>query len=97
MSTREKHPVIETYDTAQAVGRLISGLGWLVVIIPIMAAVSMLSGSYDPIEVKIMTGGAAAGFSILGLVVVAIGQITRAIVHTATNTAEILRRIEQNS
>ena len=87
--------IVDQYETASAVGSLISGLGWVVVVLPIMAAVSMLTGSPGPIESMIMTIAATAGVSLAGLVVVAIGQITRAVVDTANNTRAMRERMDR--
>lgn len=75
------------YGTALTVGSLISGIGWLVIIGCILGAV--ISATSRSFEGPLMAG-VFLGSSIMGLVAVASGQLIRAAVDVANNSAALL-------
>jgi hypothetical protein len=82
------------YSTAKLAGAMVSFFGWIIFTLPLLASVSIFTGGGMGLESKLMTIAVAAGVSLGGLLVVAVGQITRAVVDIAISAREIANRMD---
>ena len=80
-----------SYGTARLVAKLISFFGWIVLAGSIIAGVTIFSASErsDPTILAAVIGTAVGGF-LSGIMLIATGQITRAVVDTADFNGEML-------
>lgn len=86
------------YETSRKVSMIISGFGWLVFAIGIIAALAGLaSGLQSRYGIGLM--GVLPGIALLvsGLMMVVAGQVTRATVDNADHTREILALLKQGN
>jgi len=95
----QAHPgYISTYRTARRVAELISAIGWIVCAIgALVALISLLSltekGGFAVIGIALVP---SLGGAISGLLLVSMGQITRAAVDSADHTGEMLAIMKAN-
>jgi hypothetical protein len=83
------------YQTAKAISRLVSGVGWAAVAIGILGAAVALQQAGNAGGLALFAVLPALIMSALGLLMVLAGQVTRAAVDTADNSREILRSVER--
>ena len=78
-----------SYGTARLVAKLISFFGWIVLAGSIIAGITIFSASErsDPAILAAVIGTAVGGF-LSGIMLIATGQITRAVVDTADFNGE---------
>ena len=80
------------YGTARIIAKVVSFLGWIVVVAGIVGIVygvrkGLLYGGRDAVLIAVTPGMATV---MMGIVMVVMGQITRATVNTADDTRQIL-------
>lgn len=79
-------PYTSTYFTARAIATLISAIGWIAVAISaLLLIVAISGGGMTRLFLLPSLGGALSGLLLVG-----VGQLTRATVDTADNTGEML-------
>jgi hypothetical protein len=83
------------YQTAKAISRVVSGVGWAAVGIGILGAVVALQQAGNAGGLALFAVLPALIMSAIGLLMVLAGQLTRAAVDTADNSREILRSVER--
>ena len=83
------------YQTAKAVSRFVSGVGWAAVGIGILGAIVALQQAGSAGGLALFAVLPALIMSAIGLLMVLAGQVTRAAVDTADNSRKILRSLER--
>lgn len=83
------------YQTAKAISRFVSGVGWAAVGIGILGAVVALQQAGNAGGLALFAMLPALIMAAIGLLMVLAGQVTRAAVDTADNSREILRLVER--
>jgi len=80
-----------SYGTARLLAKLISFFGWIVLAGSIIAGITIFSVSErsDPTIIAAGIGSAVGGF-LSGVMLIATGQITRAVIDTADFNGEML-------
>lgn len=83
------------YQTAKAISRFVSGVGWAAVGIGVLGAVVAVQQAGNAGGLALFAVLPALIMSAIGLLMVLAGQVTRAAVETADNSREILRSVER--
>ena len=80
-----------SYGTARLLAKVISFFGWIILAGSIIAAISVFSASErsDPTIIAAVIGSAVGGF-LSSVMLIATGQITRAVIDTADFNGEML-------
>lgn len=87
--------VSSRYKTGRLLGRIISFLGWIVVaaaaIFLILFIIGLVQqGIYSDHIMLLGMGGLTVGCVLMGIILVAVGQMLRATLDTADNTRQML-------
>ena len=86
------------YETSRKVSMFISGFGWLVFAIGIIAALAgLVSGLQSRYGLGVMGVLPGIGLVVSGLMMVVAGQVTRATVDNADHTREILALLKKDN
>lgn len=89
---------VSSYKTARSVASFISGFGWLVTAIGVFPLLyTMFTSSSSQAKEQWPAFAVMGAIIVIGQIVVALGQITRAVVDTADHTgrlADIFERID---
>jgi hypothetical protein len=84
---------VHEYNTARKVGRLVAAVGWATTIVGAILLLLALDTIGSGFGLVVLTP--ALGITIGGLLLVCQGQLTQAVVDTASNTGELVRLIKE--